>query len=320
MTRRDPRFTLLVAATAAAILGLGAALVHDVGRPYPGFFFAPDYRIFPVSAAATGAGLAYGDRIVRVNGQGPTDADGAGAGVPGPRGLRGRSGRPPVHRDAGAGAARVAGRGQPLRRLLWRVRGDAGGGPVRLRPEPGRPAEPALPRLHVPLGRVERGGAGGRARSGEVRVVDPRPAARPPGRPRVGVLLDVPGEPGPRSLARAPPRDPAALPRRLRARAAAHPGVRGSAPRRARPAGLGRALRGGGGVPVGPLVDLLPHQGGGAHRHAAARRLAPRQSADHRPAAGHRAGARRLDRLHAAAAAPPVGWGSSTPSWARPSS
>jgi class 3 adenylate cyclase len=72
MTRRDPRFTLLVAATAAAILGLGAALVHDVGRPYPGFFFAPDYRIFPVSAAAIDAGFAYGDRIVGVNGQGPT--------------------------------------------------------------------------------------------------------------------------------------------------------------------------------------------------------------------------------------------------------
>ena len=72
MTRRDPRFTLLVAATAAVIFGLGAGLVRDVGRPYPGFFFAPDYRIFPVSAAAARAGLAYGDRIVGLNGQGPT--------------------------------------------------------------------------------------------------------------------------------------------------------------------------------------------------------------------------------------------------------
>ncbi|MCI0546915.1 MAG: GAF domain-containing protein [Candidatus Rokubacteria bacterium] len=71
MTRRDPRFGLLVAASVAVLLGLGAGLLADVGRPYPGFFFSPDYRIFPEDPAATGAGLAWGDRIVAVDGGSP---------------------------------------------------------------------------------------------------------------------------------------------------------------------------------------------------------------------------------------------------------
>ena len=70
--RRDPRFVLLVAVTAVAILGLGVGLAAEVGRPYPGFFFAVDYRVFPVEPAARQAGLAFGDRIVGVDGRSPT--------------------------------------------------------------------------------------------------------------------------------------------------------------------------------------------------------------------------------------------------------
>lgn len=62
---------LLVLAAALCLVALGAVLVADVGRPYPGFFFAADYRIFPVEPAAAGVGLASGDRIVQVDGQSP---------------------------------------------------------------------------------------------------------------------------------------------------------------------------------------------------------------------------------------------------------
>src|SRR3989304_2320256 len=55
--RRDPRFVLLVAVTAVAILGLGVGLAAEVGRPYPGFFLAVDYRVFPVEPAARPARL-----------------------------------------------------------------------------------------------------------------------------------------------------------------------------------------------------------------------------------------------------------------------
>ena len=36
-----------------------------------GFFFSPDYRIFPVDHAAREAGLAVGDRIVAIDGASP---------------------------------------------------------------------------------------------------------------------------------------------------------------------------------------------------------------------------------------------------------
>ena len=66
------RVTLaVVLGTAVLIGGVLASLVADVGRPYPGFFFSPDYRIFPVDPAAHAAGLAVGDRIVAVDGASP---------------------------------------------------------------------------------------------------------------------------------------------------------------------------------------------------------------------------------------------------------
>jgi hypothetical protein len=68
MSRRDPRALLLVILTLVALVALGSSLVAEVGRPYPGFFVAPDYRIFPVDAAAGAAGLAWDDRIVGVDG------------------------------------------------------------------------------------------------------------------------------------------------------------------------------------------------------------------------------------------------------------
>jgi len=71
MTQRDPRYVVVVLATVALILGVLASLAADVGRPYPGFFFSVDYRVFPLDLAARAAGLAVGDRIVAVDGASP---------------------------------------------------------------------------------------------------------------------------------------------------------------------------------------------------------------------------------------------------------
>jgi len=71
MFRRDPRFGLLVALTVAAIVGVLVCLVVEIGRPYPGFFFSSDFRVFPATLSARTAGLAYGDRIVAVDGGSP---------------------------------------------------------------------------------------------------------------------------------------------------------------------------------------------------------------------------------------------------------
>jgi class 3 adenylate cyclase len=69
MSRRDPRALLLVILTLVALVLLGGLLMAEVGRPYPGFFVAPDYRIFPADASVEAAGLAWGDRIVHVDGE-----------------------------------------------------------------------------------------------------------------------------------------------------------------------------------------------------------------------------------------------------------
>jgi class 3 adenylate cyclase len=71
MLRRDPRFGLLVALTVAAIVGVLVSLVVEIGRPYPGFFFSADFRIFPTTRSARTAGLEYGDRIIAVDGRSP---------------------------------------------------------------------------------------------------------------------------------------------------------------------------------------------------------------------------------------------------------
>ena len=71
MAGRDPRYLAVLLGTAVLILGVLGSLAADVGRPYPGFFFSPDYRIFPVDPAAQAAGLAVGDRIVAVDGASP---------------------------------------------------------------------------------------------------------------------------------------------------------------------------------------------------------------------------------------------------------
>ena len=71
MLRRDPRFGLLVALTVAAIVGVLVCLVVEIGRPYPGFFFSSDFRVFPATLSARTAGLEYGDRIVAVDGRSP---------------------------------------------------------------------------------------------------------------------------------------------------------------------------------------------------------------------------------------------------------
>jgi class 3 adenylate cyclase len=79
------------------ILGLSAGLAAQVGRPYPGFFFAIDYRVFPVEPAAHAASLAFGDRIVAVDGQSPLTLM-----------ARVRQASGPVHYDVERGSQRFA--------------------------------------------------------------------------------------------------------------------------------------------------------------------------------------------------------------------
>src|SRR5215813_2203076 len=69
MVSRIPRALVVVGLTAAALALLLGSLAARVGRPYPGFFVAPDYRVFPVEP---GVPLEWGDRIVGVDGRSPT--------------------------------------------------------------------------------------------------------------------------------------------------------------------------------------------------------------------------------------------------------
>src|SRR5216684_1901842 len=71
MARWDLRFSLVVAASLTVLVGLVADLALDAGRPYPGFFAAPDFRLFPAEPDARAAGLRQGDRLVAVDGASP---------------------------------------------------------------------------------------------------------------------------------------------------------------------------------------------------------------------------------------------------------
>jgi class 3 adenylate cyclase len=71
MARWDLRFSLVVAASLAVLVGLVADLALDAGRPYPGFFAAPDFRLFPAEPDARAAGLRRGDRLIAVDGASP---------------------------------------------------------------------------------------------------------------------------------------------------------------------------------------------------------------------------------------------------------
>jgi class 3 adenylate cyclase len=68
MVRPNSRALLVVPLTAAALLLLLGGLATKVGRPYPGFFVAPDFRVFP---AEPDTPLRWGDRIVSVDGRSP---------------------------------------------------------------------------------------------------------------------------------------------------------------------------------------------------------------------------------------------------------
>jgi class 3 adenylate cyclase len=75
MCELPARWTAVLAAVAIAVVLIGLGLVADVGRPYPGFFYAPDFRVFPVDPDVRDAGLAFADRIVRVDGASPATLD-----------------------------------------------------------------------------------------------------------------------------------------------------------------------------------------------------------------------------------------------------
>ena len=77
------RFVLVAVASALLVLGIMASLVHDVGRPFPGFFVGPDYRVLPLDDDAGATGVGWADRLLAVDGRSPLDlnarlAEGAG--------------------------------------------------------------------------------------------------------------------------------------------------------------------------------------------------------------------------------------------------
>src|SRR5262244_1258010 len=84
MARWDRRYALVFAVSLAVLAGLGAGLATEVGRPYPGFFFAIDYHVVPVEPKARAAGLRWGDRIVAVDGLSPLTLMARVRSAPGP--------------------------------------------------------------------------------------------------------------------------------------------------------------------------------------------------------------------------------------------
>ena len=69
MVSRHPRAWGLVALTVATLSLLLGALVAQVGRPHPGFFVSPDFRVFPAPRGTVAP--ECGDRIVSVDGRSP---------------------------------------------------------------------------------------------------------------------------------------------------------------------------------------------------------------------------------------------------------
>jgi class 3 adenylate cyclase len=83
MLGRDRRFILVAAASGLLVLGIFASLVADIGRRYPGFFVAADYRALPLDDEVRAAGIGWADRVMAVDGASPL-------------GLLGRLGQEPV--------------------------------------------------------------------------------------------------------------------------------------------------------------------------------------------------------------------------------
>src|SRR5262249_34376061 len=81
MVRRNPRALVVVGLTAAALALLLGSLAARVGRPDPGFFVAPDFRVFP---ADPGGPLEWGDRSVGVHGRSPVPLQARVAAAPPP--------------------------------------------------------------------------------------------------------------------------------------------------------------------------------------------------------------------------------------------
>src|SRR5262245_4264315 len=67
MVRQSSQALLVVGLTAAGLVLLLGGLIARVGQPFPGFFVAPDFRVFPAEPGA----LEWGDRILSVDGRSP---------------------------------------------------------------------------------------------------------------------------------------------------------------------------------------------------------------------------------------------------------
>ena len=67
MVRQSSQPLLVVGLTVAGLVLLLGGLIARVGQPFPGFFVAPDFRVFPAEPSK----LEWGDRILSVDGRSP---------------------------------------------------------------------------------------------------------------------------------------------------------------------------------------------------------------------------------------------------------
>ncbi len=219
MARWDLRSTLLVLVSLAVLLGLLGGLALEAGRPYPGFFVTPDYYVVPVESAARAAGLRAGDRLVAVEGDSPLTLAARRAGRRRAHPLRGRARRAPALRRARAAALDLEPAGRPLRRSTSLVSAIMliVGAAVFVQNPAAAPNRRFL--LYMCLWAVS-----------NVAVPEAVLGARPYAAALVGLLapllsihgwvffLTYPANADRERVARAPPRDPAPLPRGGRAR------------------------------------------------------------------------------------------------------